>query len=89
VLNEVEVGNPVFLTKNGCGKFVIMHIDDFDTMIKSAWRDFIGNLDKAVSEAETSGWISEEEVDVSEDVRLVSVYRILHDMRDVASTLSK
>ena len=30
VLNDVELGVPVFLTKNGRGRYVIMDIDEYE-----------------------------------------------------------
>ncbi len=32
VLRDVSAGGPVFLTKNGRGRFAIMDIDDYETM---------------------------------------------------------
>ena len=30
VLNEVSAGSPVFLTKNGCGKYAIIDIEEYE-----------------------------------------------------------
>lgn len=32
VLNECKEGNPVYLTKNGRGKYVVVDIDEYDKM---------------------------------------------------------
>ena len=34
VLRNVEVGTPVYLTKNGTGRYVLMDIDDFSRSVR-------------------------------------------------------
>ena len=41
VLKNCQIGEPVFLTKNGRGRFVVMDIEDYerDKAEKSCWRN--------------------------------------------------
>ena len=39
VLDDVRVGNPVFFTKNGTGRFVLIDIDEYDSL-KAALGDY-------------------------------------------------
>ncbi len=41
VLKNCQVGEPVFLTKNGRGRFVVMDIEDYerDKAEKNCWRN--------------------------------------------------
>ena len=48
VLKNCQVGEPVFLTKNGRGKFVVMDIEDYEReKAESAWMS-LDELKKSV-----------------------------------------
>lgn len=60
VLNDVSVGSPVFLTKNGRGKYAIIDIRDYERITA------ISELSKALAvgrkSGEENGWLSPDEV---------------------------
>ncbi|MBQ0098462.1 MAG: type II toxin-antitoxin system Phd/YefM family antitoxin [Oscillospiraceae bacterium] len=56
VLREIAEGEPVYLTKNGRGKYVIIDIDEFDKA-KATLRLF-SELSKGEESAQKDGWIS-------------------------------
>ena len=61
VLNDISEGEPVFLTKNGRGRYVILDIDDYEK--QRATLKLLSELNKAEKSAETKGWLSEAEAD--------------------------
>ena len=63
VLRDVAVGAPVFLTKNGRGRYAVLDIaeyKDYEKML--AWRKLKAELDKGWRSGEEKGWFSPEEV---------------------------
>ena len=60
VLNDVAVGAPVFLTKNGRGRYAIVDIHDCEK--KQATLKLLNELEKGRISGETEGWLSPEEV---------------------------
>ena len=60
VLHEVAVGEPVFLTKNGRGRYAILDIRDYDRA--RAIDRLMDELDKGRRSGETEGWLTSEEV---------------------------
>jgi len=56
VLKGVKVGQPVYLTKNGKGRYVIIDIEDY-SVVESATRLGIELMRGRIS-GETEGWIS-------------------------------
>ena len=65
VLKEVAIGSPVYLTKNGYGKYVIYDIDD--PLIEIAGRFVINDelldvITKAHEKADKEGWLTLEDV---------------------------
>ena len=61
VLKNCQVGEPVFLTKNGRGRFVILDIDDYER--ERAEKKLLMKLqeaEEAVKDGE--GWISLDEL---------------------------
>ena len=50
VLEEAKPGDPVYLTKNGEGSFIV-------------WQRLFAELEESISIAERFGWIDEEEAD--------------------------
>ena len=62
VLDKVQPGNPVFLTKNGTGCYAIVDTSEYDFLYRAAFDKFYEQLDGYREEAEREGWISEEAV---------------------------
>lgn len=61
VLHDVAVDAPVFLTKNGRGRYVILDIQDFEK--KQATLQLINELAKGRKSGEEKGWLSLEAVE--------------------------
>ena len=63
VLRNVAIGAPVFLTKNGHGRYAVLDIDEYKEFEKmTAWRNLKSELDKGRLSGEEKGWISSDEV---------------------------
>lgn len=60
VLKNVGEGSPVYLTKNGTGRYVLMDIQDYGR-IESVLR-LAHELQRGKKSGETQGWISQEEM---------------------------
>lgn len=60
VLHDVAAGAPVFLTKNGCGKYAIVDIQDYEK--SQATLRLLNELAKGRKSGETEGWLSSEEM---------------------------
>lgn len=60
VLNDISADNPVYLTKNGRGKYVIMDMEDYEKT--QATIKLLGKLSEAERSAKENGWISEDKV---------------------------
>ena len=60
VLHDVAVGSPVFLTKNGRGKYAILDIQDYEKT--QATLRLMGELAKGRRSGETEGWLTPENV---------------------------
>lgn len=58
VLKEVGVGHPVYLTKNGTGRYVLIDIADYANVEAAAQLNF--ELMRGRSSGENSGWICKE-----------------------------
>ncbi len=56
VLRDIAVGEPVFLTKNGRGRYAILDMDDFERM--NAQLKLMTELSKGEKSAKESGWVS-------------------------------
>lgn len=63
VLHDVAVGAPVFLTKNGRGRYAILDIQDFEKT--QAALQLMNELAKGRKSGEEKGWLSLEEVEHS------------------------
>lgn len=61
VLRDVSVGAPVFLTKNGRGKYAILDIHDYDRI--QATIQLMNELAKGRKSGEEKGWLTLEEVE--------------------------
>ncbi|HJD15945.1 MAG TPA: type II toxin-antitoxin system prevent-host-death family antitoxin [Candidatus Enterococcus stercoripullorum] len=61
VLNDVTVGAPVFLTKNGRGKYAILEMKDFEKT--QATIRLMSELAKGRKSGEETGWLALEAVE--------------------------
>lgn len=63
VLRDVAVGSPVFLTKNGHGRYAVLDIEEYKEYEKMlAWRKLKTELDEGRRSGEENGWLSSGEV---------------------------
>lgn len=60
VLHDVAEGTPVFLTKNGRGRYAILDIQDYEKT-QAALR-LMGELMKGRKSGETEGWLTPDEM---------------------------
>lgn len=60
VLSDVAVGAPVFLTKNGRGRYAIIDIQDYEKT--QATLRLMNELARGRRSGEQEGWISPEEL---------------------------
>lgn len=56
VLSNVQVGSPVFLTRNGHGRYAILDIADYDRL--SAASSLFNELEAGRASGERDGWLS-------------------------------
>ena len=61
VLRDVSIGAPVFLTKNGRGRYAILDIQDYEKT--EATLHFMNDLEKGRKSGEVNGWLSVEDVE--------------------------
>lgn len=63
VLRDVAVGSPVFLTKNGHGRYAVLDIEEYKEYEKMlAWRKLKTELDQGRQSGEENGWIPASEI---------------------------
>ena len=63
VLRDVAIGSPVFLTKNGHGRYVVMDIEEYREYEKMlAWRKLKSELDKGERSGEEHRWVDADDV---------------------------
>ncbi len=67
VLHDVAVGEPVFLTKNGRGRYAIVDIKDYEKT--QATLRLMRELEKGRRSGETEGWLTLEEVEEELGIR--------------------
>ena len=60
ILKEVKVGSPVYLTKNGTGRYVLIDIADYSNVEAAAKLSF--ELMRGRLSGENNGWISKEQM---------------------------
>lgn len=60
VLKDVAIGAPVFLTKNGRGRYAILDIEDYERSVASLV--LLNELEKGKKSGEEKGWLSQEDV---------------------------
>lgn len=64
ILDKVEAGKPVYLTKNGHGEYSIHKIEDDELFDKArAMVRLMNELNEGFLSGEESGWISDDDVD--------------------------
>ena len=63
VLEEVRPGDPVYLTKNGTGRYAILDIDEYESLRHGLWQRLFAELDESIRVAERFGWVDEEKAD--------------------------
>ena len=63
VLEDVAPGDPVYLTKNGEGRYAILDIEEYESLRRGLWQRLFAELDESVRVAERFGWVSEEKAD--------------------------
>ncbi len=61
VLHDVAIGAPVFLTKNGRGRYAILDIQDYEKT--QATIQLINELAKGRKSGEENGWLTLEAVE--------------------------
>ena len=62
-LRDVAVGAPLFLTKNGHGRYAVLDIGDYEEYEKIlAWQQLKRELDKGRQSGEEEGWVSAADV---------------------------
>ncbi len=62
VLRDVAVGQPVFLTKNGHGRYAVIDIEEYreyERMKAMSW--LLSELDKGRLAGESDGWLPADE----------------------------
>ena len=75
VLKNCQVGEPVFLTKNGRGKFVVMDMEDYER--EKAEKKLLMKLQEAEEAVkDESTWMSLDELKKSVGVQLMMKLRI-------------
>jgi len=60
VLKDIRSGSPVYLTKNGRGRYVILDMEDYEK--KEASIKLLTELEKGRISGEKEGWYTLEEV---------------------------
>ena len=65
VLREISIGSPVFLTKNGRGRYAVVDIDEYER--QRAETVLLAEIIKGESSAGKNGWLSEDEADALAD----------------------
>lgn len=64
VLREVGVNNPVYLTKNGYGKYTIIDIEDYEKyQVMEETLKLYAEIEKGFRSGEEDGWIDKEAAD--------------------------
>nr|WP_312577479.1 type II toxin-antitoxin system prevent-host-death family antitoxin [Sedimentibacter sp.] len=66
VLRDIAVGEPVFLTKNGRGRYALVDIADYEKM--QATIKLMSELAKGEQSGKEKGWLSLDEVEVSLEI---------------------
>ena len=63
VLRDVAVGQPVFLTKNGHGRYAVLDMEEYREYERMKAMDWLlSELDKGRTSGESGGWLPVDEV---------------------------
>lgn len=63
VLRDVAVGQPVFLTKNGHGRYAVLDIEEYRQYeVLLARQKLLSELEKGYRSGEAAGWMDAESV---------------------------
>jgi len=63
VLEEVSVGNPVYLTKNGYGSYAVVTMEDIDEFEQTkAALKFMQEMNRGIRSGEEEGWLTADQV---------------------------
>lgn len=68
VLQDVECGMPVFLTKNGRGRYVLLDIADYERRMAEGW--LASELSRGWKSGQERGWIANEDVHSQIEARI-------------------
>ena len=60
VLRDISVGEPVFLTKNGRGRYAIVDMEEYEKT--KAIIKLMGKLSEGEKSAKENGWLSNDDV---------------------------
>ncbi len=63
VIRDIDFGSPVYLTKNGRGRYVIVDIQDYEKM--EATVKLLAELSKGEQSGRENGWLSIDELKTS------------------------
>jgi PHD/YefM family antitoxin component YafN of YafNO toxin-antitoxin module len=63
VLRDIEVGSPVFLTKDGRGRYVVMEIQEYEKI--QATLKLLSELARGEKAGRERGWLSIDELESS------------------------
>lgn len=63
VLRDIAVGEPVFLTKNGRGRYAIVDIEEYEKT--QALIKLMMSLEKGEKSGKEAGWLSIEDLEAS------------------------
>ncbi|RCX21093.1 prevent-host-death family protein [Anaerobacterium chartisolvens] len=66
VLRDIAIGEPVFLTKNGRGRYALVDIADYEKM--QATIKLMNDIAKGEKSGKEKGWLSLDEVEVSLEI---------------------
>ena len=61
LLRDVSVGSPVFLTKNGHGKYAILDMHDYEKMQTTL--ELMNEIAKGRKSGEEQGWVDMDDVE--------------------------
>jgi prevent-host-death family protein len=61
VLKDISVGSPVFLTKNGRGRYAIVDMEEYEKM--QATIRLMSELEKGKKSGREQGWVSNDNVE--------------------------
>jgi prevent-host-death family protein len=63
VLRDIAVGEPVFLTKNGRGRYVLVDMQEYEEMCAAI--RLLSELNKGQRSGQEQGWLTVDEVEKS------------------------